>query len=95
MKPNDPAAPGGVLIVGGGLVGASLAIALDRLDLDVGLVEVTPPELDDALQRLGDGRFVIEPHHALRVADRIDAGHAPDAGTARAGPSRPRTGALE
>ncbi len=32
-----------VLIVGGGLVGASLAIALDRLDLDVGLVELAPP----------------------------------------------------
>jgi 2-octaprenyl-6-methoxyphenol hydroxylase len=30
------------LIVGGGLVGASLAIALDRLGLDVGLVEATP-----------------------------------------------------
>ena len=32
-----------VLIVGGGLVGASLAIALARLDIDVGLVEATPP----------------------------------------------------
>ena len=32
-----------VLIIGGGLVGASLAIALDRLGLDVGLVEATPP----------------------------------------------------
>lgn len=32
-----------VLIVGGGLVGASLAIALARLDVDVGLVEATPP----------------------------------------------------
>ncbi|MFC5579348.1 2-octaprenyl-6-methoxyphenyl hydroxylase [Lysobacter niabensis] len=31
-----------VLIVGGGLVGASLAIALDRQGLDVGLVETTP-----------------------------------------------------
>jgi 2-octaprenyl-6-methoxyphenol hydroxylase len=31
-----------VLIVGGGLVGASLAIALDRCGLDVGLVEATP-----------------------------------------------------
>jgi len=31
-----------VLIVGGGLVGASLAIALDHLDLDVGLVEAAP-----------------------------------------------------
>lgn len=32
-----------VLIVGGGLVGASLAIALDRLQLDVGLIEAAPP----------------------------------------------------
>ncbi|MGH8082456.1 MAG: 2-octaprenyl-6-methoxyphenyl hydroxylase, partial [Lysobacter sp.] len=32
-----------VLIVGGGLVGASLAIALDRLGLDVGLIEAAPP----------------------------------------------------
>ncbi len=31
-----------VLIVGGGLVGASLAIALDRIGVDVGLVEATP-----------------------------------------------------
>ena len=31
-----------VLIVGGGLVGASLAIALERLQLDVGLVEAAP-----------------------------------------------------
>ena len=32
-----------VLIIGGGLVGASLAIALDRLGVDVGLVEAAPP----------------------------------------------------
>jgi len=32
-----------VLIVGGGLVGASLAIALERAGVDVGLVEATPP----------------------------------------------------
>lgn len=32
-----------VLVVGGGLVGSSLAIALDRLGLDVGLVEASPP----------------------------------------------------
>jgi len=31
-----------VVIVGGGLVGASLAIALDRIGVDVGLVEATP-----------------------------------------------------
>lgn len=32
-----------VVIVGGGLVGASLAIALDQVDVDVALVEATPP----------------------------------------------------
>ena len=32
-----------VVIVGGGLVGASLAIALDRIGVDVALVEATPP----------------------------------------------------
>ncbi|HJW47354.1 MAG TPA: 2-octaprenyl-6-methoxyphenyl hydroxylase [Lysobacter sp.] len=32
-----------VLIVGGGLVGASLAIALERLGLEVGLLEAAPP----------------------------------------------------
>lgn len=32
-----------VVIVGGGLVGASLAIALDRLGRDVALIEATPP----------------------------------------------------
>ena len=32
-----------VVIVGGGLVGASLAIALDRAGRDVGLVEIAPP----------------------------------------------------
>jgi len=40
--PSSPAAQHDVLIVGGGLVGASLAIALDRLGLDVGLIEATP-----------------------------------------------------
>ncbi len=49
MQPHPPEATRSdfntheVLIIGGGLVGASLAIALDRLGLDVGLVEATPP----------------------------------------------------
>lgn len=52
MPPTDPTAPDtahadtaarcDVLIVGGGLVGASLAIALDALDLDVVLLDTTP-----------------------------------------------------
>lgn len=40
--PSRAAACHDVLIIGGGLVGASLAIALDRIGLDVGLVEATP-----------------------------------------------------
>ena len=39
---RDATIPHDVLIIGGGLVGASLAIALDTLGLDVGLVEATP-----------------------------------------------------
>ena len=39
---RDTNTPHDVLIIGGGLVGASLAIALDALGLDVGLVEATP-----------------------------------------------------
>ena len=39
---RDATTPHDVLIIGGGLVGASLAIALDTLGLDVGLVEATP-----------------------------------------------------
>lgn len=40
--PPDAARVHDVLIVGGGLVGASLAIALDALGLEVGLVEAAP-----------------------------------------------------
>src|SRR6478672_2529225 len=39
---RDATTPHDVLIIGGGLVGASLAIALDSLGLDVALVEATP-----------------------------------------------------
>jgi 2-octaprenyl-6-methoxyphenol hydroxylase len=44
MPNSDRAAtaPHDVLIIGGGLVGASLAIALDALGLDVAMVEATP-----------------------------------------------------
>lgn len=40
--PRDDSRVHDVLIVGGGLVGASLAIALDAQGLDVGMVEATP-----------------------------------------------------
>ena len=41
-----PPATGGVLIVGGGLVGASLAIALDAAGIAATLVEAGPPRAD-------------------------------------------------
>ena len=41
--PLDESPVHDVLIVGGGLVGASLAIALDALGLNIGMVEATPP----------------------------------------------------
>ena len=53
MAPHDPANAGkyDVVIVGGGLVGASLALALERSGLDVAMVEATPaarlPEVFD------------------------------------------------
>src|SRR5690242_151723 len=53
MAPHDPANAGShdVVIVGGGLVGACLALALERSGLDVAMVEATPaarlPEVFD------------------------------------------------
>ena len=42
--PSSAAARHDVLVVGGGLVGASLAIALDRIGVDTGLVEAAPAD---------------------------------------------------
>ena len=42
QRAADVAIKHDVVIVGGGLVGASLAIALDRIGVDVGLVEAAP-----------------------------------------------------
>lgn len=46
MNTQHPAADGGVLIVGGGLVGASLAIALDAAGIRATLVDAAPPLRD-------------------------------------------------
>jgi 2-octaprenyl-6-methoxyphenol hydroxylase len=85
-----------VLIVGGGLVGASLAIALEGLSLDVGLVEATPPgDLPavfdqrnlslaaasvNALDALGVMRELRAPTGAIR---RIHVSRAGDFGSVR------------
>lgn len=61
-----------VLIVGGGLVGASLAIALDRSGIDVGLIEATP---DGTLPAVFDQRnlsFAEATINALRALGVLD-----------------------
>lgn len=65
-----------VLIVGGGLVGASLAIALDRLGLDVGLVEATPADALPAVfdeRNLSFGDATVNALTALGVLQRLRA----------------------
>ncbi len=66
-----------VLIVGGGLVGASLAIALDRLGIDVALLEAAPP---GALPAVFDQRnlsFAEATVNALRALDVLPRLRAP------------------
>lgn len=65
-----------VLIIGGGLVGASLAITLDRLGLDVGLVEATPagalPAVFDE-RNLSFAEATINALRALGVLQKLRA----------------------
>ncbi len=72
-----------VLIVGGGLVGASLAIALDRLGLSVGLVEAAasgalPPVFDE--RNLSFAEATVNALTALGVMQKL---HAPTGAIAR------------
>ena len=65
-----------VLIVGGGLVGASLAIALEPLGLDVAMVEATPPgqmpEVFDQ-RNLSFAEATVNALSALGVMQRLRA----------------------
>lgn len=69
-----------VVIVGGGLVGASLAIALDRLGLDVGLVEATPvgelPAVFDQ-RNLSFAAATVNALTALGVMQRLETAPGP------------------
>ena len=65
-----------VLIVGGGLVGASLAIALDRLGLKVGMVEATPAGVMPAVfdqRNLSFAGATVNALTALGVMDKLRA----------------------
>jgi 2-octaprenyl-6-methoxyphenol hydroxylase len=69
-----------VLIVGGGLVGASLAIALDRLGLDIGLVEATPAGVMPAVfdqRNLSFAGATVNALTALGVMARLRAPTGP------------------
>jgi len=69
-----------VVIVGGGLVGASLAIALDRLGLDVALVEATPagalPAVFDQ-RNLSFAAATVNAFTALGVMQRLESAPGP------------------
>ena len=73
MASHDPANAGrhDIVIVGGGLVGASLALALERSGLDVAMVEATPvarlPEVFDPKAKPSDERF--RPADAVKRAE--------------------------
>jgi len=69
-----------VVIVGGGLVGASLAITLDRLGLDVGLVEASPagglPAVFDQ-RNLSFAAATVNALTALGVMQRLQGAPGP------------------
>lgn len=69
-----------VLVVGGGLVGASLAIALERARIDVGLVEAAPegalPSVFDQ-RNLSFGEATVNALRALGVMQHLRTAPAP------------------
>src|SRR3954468_17516198 len=79
MAPASQDARHDILIVGGGLVGASLAIALERAGLDVALVEATsgvlPPVFDERNLSFADA--TVNALAALGVLPKLLAPGAP------------------
>jgi 2-octaprenyl-6-methoxyphenol hydroxylase len=69
-----------VVVVGGGLVGASLAIALDRIGIDVALVEATAPGALPAVfdeRNLSFAEATVHALDALGVMPLLDAPTGP------------------
>ncbi|RPD84387.1 2-octaprenyl-6-methoxyphenyl hydroxylase [Luteimonas sp. 100069] len=66
-----------VLIVGGGLVGASLAIALERAGVGAALVEATPPGAMPAVFDQRNLSFAEATVHALTALGVLQKLHAP------------------
>ncbi len=72
-----------VVIVGGGLVGASLAIALDRIGVDVGLIEANPPGAPPAVFDQRNLSLAEASVHALTALDVLPRLRAPTGAIAR------------
>ena len=69
-----------VAIIGGGLVGASLAIALDRIGRDVALIEAAPPGALPAVfdeRNLSFAEATVHGLHALGVLQKLRAPSGP------------------
>ena len=72
---DSPNASHDVVIVGGGLVGASLALALERQGLDVAMVEATPAaRLPDSLKDLRTAIEKAVPHGRTGNGGKGDRG---------------------
>ena len=69
MSAATPAVAADVAIVGGGMVGASLALALSALALDVVVVEATPPE--DGTQPSFDTRTTALSNGTRRIFEGL------------------------
>ena len=69
MNPGAPAAVADVAIVGGGMVGASLALALSALPLEVVVIEATPPE--DGAQPSFDTRTTALSNGTRRIFEGL------------------------
>jgi 2-octaprenyl-6-methoxyphenol hydroxylase len=80
QRTADVATKHDVVIVGGGLVGASLAIALDRIGVDVGLVEAAPagtlPAVFDE-RNLSFAEASVNALSALGILQKLRAPTAP------------------
>jgi 2-octaprenyl-6-methoxyphenol hydroxylase len=72
-----------VVIVGGGLVGASLAIALDRIGVDVGMIEANPSGAPPAVFDQRNLSLAEASVHALTTLDVLPRLRAPTGAIAR------------
>ncbi len=81
--PSEDAPAHSVMIVGGGLVGASLAIALDRIGIDVAMIEAQPPGAPPTVFDQRNLSLAEASVHALTALDVLPRLRAPTGAIAR------------